>query len=72
MTDSELLEQSFEIAWNVLDRSGDIGDRDGAARYLADKIDKMIRRGEKRRLLLSNAAIDSYRQRFKTLALVAC
>jgi predicted RNA-binding protein with EMAP domain len=72
MTDSELLEQSFEIAWDVLDRSGDIGDRDAAARYLSDEIGKMIKRGEKRRLLLTNVAIDAYRRRHRTLALVAC
>jgi lauroyl/myristoyl acyltransferase len=43
MTDHELLEQSFAIAWNTLDMSGD---REDAARYLADKIEQMIKRGE--------------------------
>lgn len=72
MTDTELLQQSFEIAWNVLDMSGDIGNREEAARYLLDNISQMIAQGEKRRLLLTNVAIDAYRDRYQPLKLVAC
>ena len=72
MTDHELLEQSFEIAWNVLELSGELGNRDDAARYLLDKLGEMIGRGERRRLLLTNAAIDAYRDRYQPLTLVAC
>jgi len=72
MTDQELLHQSFEIAWNVLERSGELGNRDDAARYLLDKLAEMIGRGEKRRLLLTNLAIDGYRERYQPLTLVAC
>ena len=72
MTDSELLQQSFEIAWNVLDMSGDIGNREEAARYLVDNITQMMAQGEKRRLLLTNFAIDAYRDRYQPLKLVVC
>ena len=72
MTDNELLEQSFAIAWNALDMAGDLGHHGDAARHLVSTIERMMRRGEKRRLLLSNAAIDAYRDRYRPLTLVAC
>ena len=34
-----------------------------AARFILNRIDRMMLRGERRRLLLSNAAIDAYRLR---------
>jgi hypothetical protein len=63
MTDTDLFEQSFNIAWNVLERTGELGDRNDSSRFLFDSIASMMRRGERRRLLLSNAAIDAYRRR---------
>jgi hypothetical protein len=64
MTDLELRAQSFEIAWKYLDRSGLlIGEHREAAQFILNRIDRMMLRGEKRRLLLSNAAIDAYRLR---------
>ncbi len=71
MTDSELREQSFEIAWNVLERSGDLGDPLAAAHFLLGTIDRMMRGGERRRLLLSNAAIDAYRLRYEPFVLAS-
>ena len=32
MTDDALVEESFEIAWTVLERSGELGDREQAAK----------------------------------------
>jgi hypothetical protein len=71
MTHAELLDQSFNIAWSVLERSGELGEPESCAHFLFGKISDMIGRGENRRLVLSNAAIDAYRQRYKTLVLVS-
>ena len=61
MTDTELIEQSFQIAWSVLERTGELRDANWSANYLLDEIIDMVRSGEKRRLVLSNRAIDAYR-----------
>jgi hypothetical protein len=58
-----LIENSFQIAWDYLEATGELGNPDTAARHLLDTIEAMIRRGERRRLLLSNRSIASY-QRF--------
>jgi hypothetical protein len=64
MTDSELRAQSFEIAWKYLDQSGLLdGEHKDSARFILNRIDRLMLRGERRRLLLSNAAIDAYRLR---------
>jgi len=64
MTDPQLRAQSFEIAWKFLDQSGLLtGEHQDSARFILNKIDRMMLRGERRRLLLSNAAIDAYRLR---------
>ncbi|RXT34632.1 hypothetical protein [Bradyrhizobium betae] len=64
MTDTELRAQSFEIAWTYLDQCGLLtGEQRDSARFILNRIDRMMLRGERRRLLLSNAAIDAYRLR---------
>ncbi|KRR10768.1 hypothetical protein CQ12_40000 [Bradyrhizobium jicamae] len=63
MTDYELCEQSLGIACSVLARSGELGEPNDARRFLVDRITDMMRSGERRRLLLSNCAIDAYRRR---------
>ena len=64
MTDPELRAQSFEIAWRYLDQSGLLsGEHQDSARFILNRIDRMMLRGERRRLLLSNAAIEAYRLR---------
>jgi hypothetical protein len=60
-----LVENSLRIAWDYLEATGELGNPDTAANHLLDTIETMIRRGERRRLLLSNKAIRSY-QRFRT------
>jgi hypothetical protein len=67
MSDTELLDQSFNIAWSVLLRSGEIGDPDVSANFLFREIISMMEKGERRRLMLSNMAIDLYRLRFPNL-----
>jgi hypothetical protein len=64
MSDTELLDQSFDIAWAVLLKSGDLAAPDASARFLFRELINMMKRGERRRLVLSNAAIDAYRVRF--------
>jgi hypothetical protein len=59
-----LFENSIQIAWDYLERTGEIDDAFVASRFLSDTIGIMMRRGERRRLLLSNKAITAY-QRFK-------
>jgi hypothetical protein len=61
---SQLLEESFQIAWEYLERTGELGDCAAASRFLSDTIEAKIRRGERSRLALSNRAISAY-QRFR-------
>jgi hypothetical protein len=55
---------SFEIAWDYLEATGELGNPDTAARHLLDSIETMLQRGERRHLALSNKAIAAY-QRFR-------
>lgn len=58
------IEDSLQIAWNFLERTGELGEPEIASRFLIDAIELMIRQGVRSRLLLSNRAITAY-QRFK-------
>jgi hypothetical protein len=62
MSLSALLEESFEIAWNYLQASGEIEDVVVTSRFLTDTIDLMIRAGRRNKLVLSNRAIVAYQQ----------
>src|SRR5258708_8161134 len=64
---SQLLEESFQIAWEYLERTGELGDDAAASRFLSDTIETMIRQGQRSRLALSNRAIAAY-QRFRLSA----
>lgn len=57
---SQLLEESFEIAWDYLERTGELGDAVTASHFLSDEIAIMIREGQRNRLTLSNRAIGAY------------
>jgi hypothetical protein len=59
-----LVENSIQIAWDYLERAGELGDPEVAGRVLFDAVEMMVLRGERRKLLLSNRAIDAY-MRFK-------
>ena len=61
MSDWVLIESSIQIAWDYLERSGELGDAPTAGRFLADTITAMVKRGERRKLMLSNKAIEAYR-----------
>jgi hypothetical protein len=62
---SQLLEDSFQIAWEYLERRGELGGGASASRFLSDVIETMIRRDQRSRLALSNRAISAY-QRFRS------
>jgi hypothetical protein len=67
-----LIEHSVQIARDYLERTGELGDTAVASHFLAYDIELMVRRGERRRLLLSNKAIDDYRRfRRKRASVVA-
>jgi hypothetical protein len=70
-----LLENSIQIAWEYLEATGELGDAEVAARFLTDHVELMMRRGERRKLLLSNRAIEAYKKKLTTerdgLALVS-
>ena len=57
-----LLEEAKQIAWNFLERSGEIDDPGEASRFLANKIEFMIAQGQRNRLVLSNRAITAFLQ----------
>jgi hypothetical protein len=59
---AHLIERSVQIAWDYLDRTGDLGEPETAARVLLDTVEQMMRRGENRPLMLSNKAIDAYKR----------
>ena len=59
-----LVENSIQIAWDYLERTGALGDPEVASRVLFDAVEMMVLRGERRKLLLSNRAIEAYK-RFK-------
>jgi hypothetical protein len=58
-----LIEKSIQIAWDYLERTGEIADADEASRFLLRSVDQMVLQGERRRLMLANRAIDAYRHR---------
>ncbi len=57
-----LMESSIQIAWDYLDRTGELGEPEIAARVLLDAVENMIRGGERRQLMLSNKAIEAYKR----------
>jgi hypothetical protein len=60
----ELRAQSFEIARKYLDQSGLLtGEHKDQPRVILNRIDRMMLRGVRRRLPLSNTAINAYRLR---------
>ena len=61
-----LMENAIQIAWDYLERTGQIQDAHLASKFLADNIELMIRKGERRRLLLSNNAISAYERTMAT------
>jgi hypothetical protein len=65
-----LMENSIQIAWDYLEATGELGEPEVAARFLTDAVEIMIKRGETRKLMLANRAIDAYK-RFKVERLLS-
>jgi hypothetical protein len=59
---SHLVEFSVQIAWEYLERSGELGDAAEASSFLSKTVETMVRQGERSRLLVSNRAIEAYRR----------
>jgi hypothetical protein len=57
----ELLNQSVEIAWDYLLKTGELGEPQKAAQFLSSNIDGMVRKGVRSRSFTSNKAIIAYR-----------
>lgn len=57
-----LVENSLQIAWDFLEASGEIEDPQQTAEILLGAIKTLLLRGENRRLMLSNRAIDAFRE----------
>lgn len=51
------------IAWEYLEATGELGEAEGTAGELLDIIHTMVRTGERRRILIANVAIDTYRRK---------
>jgi hypothetical protein len=56
-----IVESSLQIAWDFLDATGEIVDPQETAEFLLRNINSQVFRGERRKLMLSNRAIDAYR-----------
>ena len=63
-----LVENVVQIAWDVLERSDEITDPRDASYFLIKTVAELARRGERRRLMLINRAIDAYRKHRRALA----
>ena len=62
MATVELFEDSLQIAWDYLQRCGEIEEPATVARFLEDAIEGRMRNGEAHRILLANHAIQDYRR----------
>ena len=56
------VENVVQIAWDVLERSDEISDPNDASRFLVQTVAQLVVKGERRRLILLNRAIDDYRR----------
>ena len=58
-----LVESSLQIAWDFLSGLDEIADPQQTAAYLLGNIKSQVMRGESRKLVLANRAIDNFRRR---------
>ncbi|MDR6663280.1 hypothetical protein J2W51_005873 [Tardiphaga robiniae] len=57
---SVLIEEAIQIAWDYLERAGEIEDAQFCSHVLLNSVETMVRQGVRSRLLLSNRAITHY------------
>jgi hypothetical protein len=62
---SLLMANAIQIALNYLQRSGEIDDYTEICEFLADKVEAMMRQGQRNRLVLANRAIAAF-QNYRT------
>ena len=67
----QLIAEAKQIAWEFLERSGEIDDPEELDQFLIGKIERMIGQGQRNRLALSNRAIAAFRdyRRARTIEL---
>jgi hypothetical protein len=58
----QLLTEARQIAWEFLERSGEIDDPGEVDQFLRGKIEQMVGQGQRNRLALSNRAIAAFRE----------
>jgi hypothetical protein len=58
----QLLMEARQIAWEFLERSGEIDDPGEVDQFLRGKIEQMVGQGQRNRLALSNRAIAAFRE----------
>jgi hypothetical protein len=60
-----LIEHAIQSAWHSLESTGEITEPAQASKFLLITVDEMVLRGERRKLMLANRAIDAYCNRSK-------
>jgi hypothetical protein len=58
----QLLTEAKQIAWDFLERSGEIDDPEEINQFLTGKIEQMIGQGQRNRPALSNRAIAAFQE----------
>jgi len=61
MYEFSVVEDSFNIAWGFLEKSGRLQEADASTEFLVRFIEDQIRSGERRPMMIANRAIDAYR-----------
>ena len=56
-----VIEDSFNIAWGFLERSGELREAEASTNFLVRFIEDQIRSGERRPMMIGNRAIAAYR-----------
>ena len=70
MTRANELEGAFDIAWSFLKKSGELRGAAESANMIMDPIERHLRAGKCRKLILANKAISSYRERVASAPIV--
>lgn len=60
MHSAVLMEEAIQIAWDYLERTGEVDDPEVCSQILLYNVETMLRQGVRSRLLLSNRAIRQY------------
>lgn len=60
MSTYAIMEKSIEIAWDYLERTGQINDPEFTSKFLLTSVERAVRKGERRQLMLTNLAISDY------------